>query len=245
MSTQQGLDNIRIVLVRTKAPGNIGAVARCMMNTGLSRLVLVRPPADPSGESVKLAVGAGEILDRAEHRPSLREAVSDCGIVVGTSRRRGRLRRNVRTPREMAGLLMPLLARNRVAIVFGSEVDGLERNDLALCQEMIAIPSSGAFPSLNLSHAVMIVAYELFLASPSPLPAPPAEELAPSDELERFYLHLQQVLHLVGFFEEERPDRMMATLRRIFGRSRPGPRDVRVLRGILTRIEQAVRPPRL
>ncbi len=229
------LHNISIILVNTKTPGNLGAVARCMMNTGLSRLILVRPPGDRSNEALKLAAGAEAILEKAEVFPTLREAVGGHGFVIGTSRHTGRRRKNVRTPRETADIVTPLLVKNRVAVVFGREVNGLDREDLALCNELVWIPSSDAFPSLNLSHAVMIIAYELFIAATAPI-APSERELAPAGELEGFYRHLQQTLFDIGFLGKENNEHMMFSLRRLFGRARLDPRDVSVLRGILTEI---------
>ena len=162
MAAQDLLDNISIVLVRTKTPGNVGAVARCMMNMGLSRLVLVRPPKDNQSEAMKFAAGAEAVLRDAIRAETLQDALAGHSLVIGTSRHLGRHRRNIGTPREMAGRIVPLLPQNRIALVFGREVNGLEKEDLALCNEFIAIPSSKSFPSLNLSHAVSIVAYELF-----------------------------------------------------------------------------------
>ena len=154
-------------------------------------------------------------------------------IAAGTSRHAGRLRQNVHPPRDMAARLLPLLRKNRVAIVFGNEVNGLDNNALALCQAIIAIPSDGAFPSLNLSHAVMIVAYELFLASNTDVQED-LRELARSEELEGFFQHLQSSLQSAGFFGREHPERMMFTFRQLFGRARLTGRDVSILRGVLS-----------
>ena len=234
------LDNVSIVLVRTKTPGNIGAVARCMMNMGLSRLVLVRPPRDPEGAAVKLAAGADHILSEARRFAALDEAVAGHQLVIGTSRRRSRMRKNVRSPRDLAGSIMPLLRSNRVAVVFGPEVDGLEKSHLALCQEIVAIPSSDVFPSLNLSHAVMVVAYELFVASLGTI-AGAETSLADAEDVERLYGHLQRTLERIGFLDRNSycdRDRMMFSLRQLFGRARLEPRDVSILRGILTAIDR-------
>jgi TrmH family RNA methyltransferase len=231
------LDNVSIVLVHTKTPANIGAVARSMMNMGLSRLVLVRPPRDPRGEALKLAAGAEGIVRSAPVFATLEEAIADQQLVIGASRHRTRRRLNVSTPREAARELVPQLASNRAAIVFGREVNGLEKSDIALCQELIAIPSSGAFPSLNLSHAVMVVAYELFIASADSAAAP-GRDLADAGEMERFYGHLERTLGSIGFLEPERPERIMYALRQLFGRARPDRRDLGILRGILTGIDR-------
>lgn len=241
MSADAPLENLSIVLVHTKTPANIGAVARAMMNMGLSRLVLVKPPRDPDGDADKLAAGAEQIIRNASRFADLADAVADHHLVVGTSRQRGRLRKNVRTPRGMAEQVLPLLENNRVAFVFGREVNGLDRKDLALCHEIVAIPSDGAFPSLNLSHAVMIMAYELFVAGHSAAPdALPA--LATAAELEGFFEHLQSLLQDTGFLDREHPDRIMFSLRQLFGRARLEPRDVSMLRGILTQFRRSSPP---
>lgn len=242
MTEQHLLDNITIVLVRTKTPGNIGAVARCMMNMGLSRLVLVRPPVDDQGEAIKFAAGAESILTGAVLTETLREAVAGHRLVIGTSRHLARNRRNIGTPREMAGRIVPLLPQNRIALVFGREVNGLEKEDLALCNELIAIPSSKAFPSLNLSHAVCVVAYELFIATRA-VPASEGKALAQTGELEAFYQHLQTVLEDSGFLGPHNKDHMMTSLRQLFGKSRLELRDINILHGILSALARTA-PPR-
>jgi len=230
------LQHISIVLVDTKTPANIGAVARCMMNTGLSRLILVNPPDHLGSDAVRLAAGAQDLLQKAEVYPSLEQAVFDHGLVVGASRHAGRLRKNIRSPREMAESSAPLLTRNRVALVFGNEVNGLENSDLALCQEIVSIPASSAFPSLNLSHAVMIVAYEMFLAVSEQVPVETL--LAPAQDLENLYRHFRKTLMDIQFLDSEHPDRMMFALRQILGRARLDSREVSILRGILREIDR-------
>lgn len=234
------LDNLSIVLVRTKTPGNIGAVARVMMNMGLSRLVLVRPPKDDTGDALRLAAGAERIIENAVRVPTLAEAIAGAGLVIGTSRHRGRLRRNISTAREAAERLLPLLAANRVAIVFGREVNGLDRTELALCNELLSIPSSDAFPSLNLSHAVMVVAYELFVAAHIRYPSA-SRTLASASHLEGFFDHLERTLLELGFLDPRHPARIMASLRQLFSRARPDDRDVRMLRGILSSMDRSLR----
>ncbi len=237
MQMRSRLDNVSIILVGTKSPANIGSTARCMMNMGLSRLVLVNPPRDPRNEANKLAAGADDIMKQATVFSTLAEAVAGKHLVIGTSRHFGRLRKNVRGPREMAVSIAPMLSENTVAVVFGNEINGLDRNDLALCQEIIAIPSSGAFPSLNLSHAVMIVAYELFVAAEDAAP-PAGRVLAAAEDLEQFYHHLQDTLRAIGFLSGNHPERMMFSLRQIFGRARLDSRDVQIMRGILSTVQR-------
>jgi TrmH family RNA methyltransferase len=140
----------------------------------------------------------------------------------------------------MAEQALPLLSSNKVAIVFGREVNGLDNEDIALCHELIAIPASDAFPSLNLSHAVMVVAYELFTAAQAKL-QPSEHALAPAAELEKFYEHLQKSLVEIEFVDKVHPEHMMFSLRQLFGRARLDSRDVSILRGILSQIERAVK----
>jgi TrmH family RNA methyltransferase len=140
----------------------------------------------------------------------------------------------------MAEQVLPLLSSNDVAIVFGREVNGLDNEDIALCHELIAIPASDAFSSLNLSHAVMIVAYELFIGVQAKQPSS-ERALAPSSELENFYEHFQKILEDIGFVDREHPGHMMFSLRQIFGRARLDSRDVSILRGILSQMESAVK----
>lgn len=232
------LDNISIVLVDTKTPANIGSVARAMMNMGFSRLVLVDPPEDKLGEARKLAAGANEILDKAEVRRTLKDAVSDQGLVIGASRHKGRRRRNVHTPREMAEQAVPLLGRNKISLVFGNEVNGLDNADLALCHELISIPSSEAFSSLNLSHAVMVVIYEFFVAVTA-TSCPGKTELAPDRELERFYEHMKNTLLDIEFIDDRNTEHMMFSLRQLFGRTRLDSREVGILRGILSAVDRS------
>jgi TrmH family RNA methyltransferase len=237
MRSASSLDHISIVLVDTKSPGNIGAAARCMMNMGLSNLVLVRPPADRHNDALKLAAGAHRILENAQTYSALKDAISDFGLVIGTSRHQSRWRKNVDTPRAMAEKLIPFLPGNKIAVVFGNEVNGLENDDIALCHELISIPSSSAFPSLNLSHAVMVVAYELFTASCAE-PPPFEVTLASAGDLENFYRHFQGILEHIGFLDRKHPERMMYALRQMFGRARLDTRDLQILRGVLTAIDR-------
>jgi TrmH family RNA methyltransferase len=234
------LDNLSIVLVDVKTPANIGSVARGMMNMGVSRLVLVNPPKDERGDARKLAAGAEELIERAQRFTSLEAAVADQGLVFGASRHAGKRRKNVWTPRDLSLMALPLLGENKVSLVFGNEVNGLENSHLALCHGTVAIPSAERFPSLNLSHAVMVVLYEFFIASLSSLPL--AEiELATGGEIEHFYTHLQQTLEDIGFLDRTQTERMMFSLRQVFGRARLDPREVRTLEGILSAMERYIK----
>jgi tRNA/rRNA methyltransferase/tRNA (cytidine32/uridine32-2'-O)-methyltransferase len=165
------LPDIIIVLSRPAESGNVGAVCRAMMNMGLSRLRVVTAPASAEAPDAALrddvirarAVHAAGVWDAAERFPTLEAAVADCPLVIGTTRRTGRRRKSYSlTPMETAALL-----RDRpgsAALVFGNERTGLEDAELNLCDMAAHIPVNPAFPSLNLSHAVQIFAYELYRA---------------------------------------------------------------------------------
>jgi tRNA (cytidine32/uridine32-2'-O)-methyltransferase len=237
MQNLHALRNVTIVLVDAKYPANIGSTARCMMNMGLSRLALVDPPKDERQEIEKLAAGAERIVQQATRTATLAEALSGQNLVIGASRHAGKQRKNVVSPRQAAERATPLLEQNKVAVVFGNEVNGLDNEQLALCHEIVTIPASDAFPSLNLSHAVMVVAYEFFLAAGGG-PASEARELAPVEDLENFYAHLQETLQTIGFLETAHPERMMFAFRQLFNRARPDVREIRVLRGVLTAIDR-------
>jgi tRNA (cytidine32/uridine32-2'-O)-methyltransferase len=237
MQDPHSLRNVTIVLVDAKYPANIGSTARCMMNMGLFRLALVNPPKDERREIEKLAAGAEGIVRQAARAATLEEALAGHNLVLGASRHAGKQRKNVVTPREAAERATPLLERNTVAVVFGNEVNGLDNEQLALCHEIVTIPASGAFPSLNLSHAVMIVAYEFFLAAGGGF-APDSRKLAPVEDLENFYAHLRETLQTIGFLETAHPERMMFAFRQLVNRARPDEREIRVLQGVLTAIER-------
>jgi len=241
MNQISNLENISVILVNTKTPGNIGSIARCMMNTGLSRLILVRPTEHQNSEALKMAAGAHGILERAEIVPTLKDALAGHGLVLGTTRRVGSCRKKLFNPREAAERVIPLLSQNRVALVFGREVNGLDNDDIALCHELITIPSSDAFPSLNLSHAVMVVAYEMFMAAEPKMRSLKQGKLADAADLERFYEQLEQTVDEIRFFNKQNPKLIMFAFRQMFGRARLDDREVRILRGFLSHIDEAIK----
>jgi tRNA/rRNA methyltransferase/tRNA (cytidine32/uridine32-2'-O)-methyltransferase len=159
------LSEIIIVLCRATEPGNVGAVCRAMKNMGLSRLRIAGTARDSlDGEVIRArAVHAADIWEDAVFFDTLPAALADCALTIGTTRRRGRLRKQVSlTPRELAAWLRDKPGPG--ALIFGNERTGLEEEELDLCNMASHIPVSGMFPSLNLSHAAQIYAYELFLA---------------------------------------------------------------------------------
>jgi len=237
------LKNIAIVLVKPQFAGNMGAVSRAMKNMGLSRLILVSPAQDPlSPEAKMMATSAKDLLQTAEIFPSLKEALSGFRWVAGTSARKGRLRGPFVSPREICPEIISLARSIPVAILFGPEDKGLTNEELAPCHALISMPTHAKLPSLNLAQAVMILCYELYMASlfyqeggqsvPGPFHKP-----AEFQRVEGMYAHLEDLLLRIGFLDPKNPKRIMHTLRRIFGRANLSDREVAILRGIFRQLE--------
>lgn len=243
------LENIRIVLVNTTHPGNIGAVARAMKNMGLSQLYLVEPKLFPSNEADARASGATDILASATVTLTLEEAVADASLVVGTSARGRHIPWPIMDPHQLAGVVASA-GQQQVAIVFGREDRGLTNEELQICHHHVHIPSVESFSSLNVAAAVQVVAYELRMAflrqSDAAKQAPqwgtPWDiELAEHRELELMFEHLESVLIEVEFLDPENPRQLMPRLRRLLQRAMPDKVEVNVLRGILTSVQKKSR----
>lgn len=229
------LNKVRIVLVRPRGGANIGAVARAMKNMGLEDLVLVRPAVVRAFWSKAMAVHAEDVLSRARRCDSLAEAVADCGVVAGTTCRQGLYRSAALTPRQAAPRLIAAAAANRVALVFGPEDQGLSNEDLKSCHQLVMIPTAPEYPSLNLSQAVMVCVYELFLAVQSTATAAP--ELAAAARVQFMFARLQAALLSIGFLHQDNPDHIMFALRRVLGRAQLEERDVNIWLGLARQIE--------
>ena len=232
---------VRIVLVGTTHPGNIGAAARAMRTMGLDRLTLVAPREFPSDEATARAAGADQVLADARVCATLAEALAECRFVVGASARLRGLSWSTVSPREAAPRLLAESRDGEVAVVFGRESSGLSNDELASCHALLHIPTDPGFSSLNLAMAVQVVAYELRLAmldEGAPQPAPERlDPLASIDDLERFYAHLERALVGAGFLNPANPRHLMMRLRRLFSRALLEEKEVRILRGILTALE--------
>lgn len=203
-----------------------------MANMGLSRLVVAGPRGYDWMEARKMAMWAVDILEQRQEVPTLADAVADCGLVLGATARMGLYRQHAKTPREWAPEIVAAAASTNVALVFGAEDNGLSNDELELCSRLIRIPSSEHYPSLNLSHAVMVCAYELFMTfGVFNLPLEKSPE-ATGQLKERLFTLWEQALLDIGFMKEEKARHMMLGIRRIFGRGRLTEDDVRILMGI-------------
>jgi len=232
--------SIRIVLVGTTHPGNIGAVARAMKNMGLTDLALVGTKVFPHAKATARASGAVDVLRNATVVETLAEAISDCVFVAGASARTRALSWPSMQPRECAAKFVELGQNDTVAAVFGPEKSGLSNADLDHCDTLLTIPTDPNFSSLNLAMSVQVFAYELLMAgTPGSMPQYAAEApLATSDELERFYEHLEKTLLDVQFLDPENPRHLMRRLRRLFIRAQVDKNEVNILRGILAAIDK-------
>lgn len=230
---------IRIVLVGTTHPGNIGAVARAVKNMGLADLALVRPRYFPHDEATARASGADDVLQSAAVHDSLADAIADCVYTIGASARPRTINWPTLDVRDAAARIVAESGQGNVAVVFGPEKTGLENADLDLCDALLSIPANPDFSSLNLAMAVQVVTYEIRAAGTLKQPQYVADApLATSDELEHFYAHLERVLTDVGFLDPDNPRHLMRRLRRLYIRARPDQNEVNILRGFLSAIER-------
>jgi len=238
----QNLNNIRIVLVGTTHPGNIGASARAMKCMGLSGLYLVEPPAGfPGADATARAAGADDLLAGAVRCETLDTAIRDCPLVIGTTARDRSIPWPVLTPSQCAAKALSVAETGPVAILFGRERSGLSNEEVDRCHCVVNIPTSPAFSSLNLAAAVQVIGYELYRQATGDSPnirERPEIPLATSTELELLYEHLQQTMTAVGFYNPDKPRRVMRRLRRLFNRAQLDQNELNILRGFLAAIEE-------
>ncbi len=244
-SARSILDNIRIVLVETSHPGNIGAVARAMKTMQLHQLHLVRPQVFPCAQATARAAGADDVLFDAKRWETLDQALHGCGWVCATSARTRSIPWPELTPRQAAAQAVMRARHTPVALVFGREQWGLSNAELDRCHSLVRIPTHPQFRSLNLAGAVQLVAYEVQLAwqEQESLQAAPTARPSPCrvDDLEGFYDHLEATLIDIGYLDPLRPKRLMRRLRRLFNRTQPDASEINILRGILTAMQRAVK----
>jgi tRNA (cytidine32/uridine32-2'-O)-methyltransferase len=238
-------DRVRIVLVETSHPGNIGAAARAMKNMGLGRLVLVKPKSWPAMEALSMAASALDVLDGAVVVDTMEEAIADCQLVIGTSARIRHMPIQMLDPQACGEKVVSLMQEQEVALVFGREISGLSNRELHLCHFHVHIPINPDYPSLNLAAAVMVICYELRKAWLAADPEARAsgsgdwdQQAATARELDLYLAHLEAVLVQIEFLDPENPRQLMRRLRRLFQRIQPDRMELNILRGMLTAIEK-------
>jgi tRNA (cytidine32/uridine32-2'-O)-methyltransferase len=240
-------DPIRIVLIGTQHPGNIGSAARAMKTMGLSNLVLVAPKRFPDPEANTLAAGAEDIVINARVVASLDAALQGCSFALGTTARDRAISLPEFTPREAAHALAARTATGeQVALLFGRERTGLENDELMRCHGRVFIPCNPDYASLNLASAVQVLSYEIRLrrleleqlppAPPQALDAMPAS----LDQLERLFSHLNQFMDDIDFHKGRSPDMINQRLRRLFLRAQLDEREIKIIRGLLSDAQRLI-----
>ncbi len=236
------LDNVRVVISGVKFPGNIGMVARAMKNTGLSDLRLAAPRAELTREAYKRAVSGADIVDRAMIHQDIYKAVSDCGLVIGATRRRRVVRQNVLSPEECAHMLRPALVSNKAALVFGPEDTGLTNDQLALCHWVVAIHTGTDYESFNISHSAALLFYLVNRAVVGYEPM--ARKLAAAKDQENMFADIRRFLLEIGFIHEDDPKRMMLIIRRMLHRAALSGKEIKIIRGILRQARWRIENPK-
>ncbi len=231
------LDNIAIILKNPKFAGNVGSVARCAKNMGISRLIVIGGN-DLDGEELrKMATHAAkDVVDGIRYYETLDEALAGFQWVVGTTARHGWGRGPVISPREMAESVVGLSEKNNIAVLFGPEDRGLTNNDLRFCQMIVTIPTAG-FKSLNLAQAAMVVCYEIFVAQKEE-DTGFVQKLADIKDVEAMYVQLKKTLMDIEFLLPDNPDYWMMHIRRLLSRTKLFAREVKIIRGICRQIER-------
>ena len=230
------LSNLRIVMVRPHGSGNIGSVARAMKNLGAKELAIVGKARTRSFWARAMAVHGRDVLAETKCYESIRAAIADCTLVVGTTCRSGLYRSHSRSPREVAPEIVRAAGKGKVAILFGPEDHGLSNKDLEHCQLLVTIPTHPEYQSLNVAQAAVICLYEVYVAS---LVSAGESSInrAEAEHIERLFDIMRNALLKIGFLDSENPEHMLLALRRIFGRAGLEDKDVRILTGMFRQIE--------
>jgi len=230
--------NISIVLYKPKYAGNVGAVARAAKNMGINNIIVAGAGAFDQGEMRQRSTHlATDVLGNIRYVPEIEEALGRFNYIVGTTARLGKARGPFITPRAAAQAIANISQKNTVALLFGPEDTGLANDLLRLCHSVVTIPTSREFTSLNLSHAVMILCYEVFIASSPVSSTEVTPKLALSSELEGMYGQIKTLLAEIGFLNPENPDYWMMHLRRFFTRAGVLSREVKIVRGICRQLQ--------
>jgi tRNA (cytidine32/uridine32-2'-O)-methyltransferase len=233
------LDRIKVVLVNTSHPGNIGATARAMANMGLSKLALVQPLDYPSMQATARAAGADDVLDEAQLYPTLANAVENCSHVYGTTARLRSITWPEYSPQELAENIKTIEGNQDIAIVFGRERAGLTNEELDLCQALVHIPVDERHTSLNLASAVMVLAFSLRSVLVDKRDEPRLEghkhasPIANSEQMQFYFNSLDTLLHRIEFYKGN-ASRVMRKLRRLYYKAEPSQEDIRILLGTIS-----------
>jgi len=235
------MENTVIILVGAQGPRNIGSICRVMGNFGCRTLRLVSPEADHlCSEARHMAVKAGSILEGAEIYTSLKNALADCPYSFGATRRFGKYREDFWLPEEMARMTVQNRAM-KTALVFGREDNGLSTAELSLCRYFLSIPTDPGLASMNLAQAVVVCLYEIYKQKGENKERGVGErpEPAASEQQEEMLQHMKRAMLSVGYLNEQNPEHIFMTYRRILNRAELTEREVRILHGLWAKIEWA------
>ena len=237
------LNSVKVVLVGTTHPGNIGASARAMKNMGIVNLALVKPKDFPSNQAIYRSKAAKDVLESAQIYENLEDAVSDCELVIGTSARGRTVPWPILSPKEAADRVAVHSENNKVAIVFGREDRGLTNQELGLCNSHVHIPADPEYSSLNLSQAVQILVYEIRV---SILKDQECEEywdvdLATNEQTERLIDHMDELMKEVEFYDVQNPRKLLLRVRRFFKRSSIDVMEANIFRGLFAAIQKKLK----
>lgn len=239
---QSWKDNISFILVEPKEPGNIGASARAMMNMGFENIELVNPGYFFTSEAKQMACQGVAVLEKAKVFRSFGEAVGDKHLVIGTTRRLGKRRGLIVPLAEGVKRILAASRKNRVAILFGRERNGLTNREIDECGFLLTIPSEPAVPSLNLAQSVMLVAYELSRKTYKTA----WTELVPREELEPLYARIQATLTLLEYTprgDSNLEKTIMRNLKHLIGRAGLTEWELKMIHGLCMQVEKKIMRP--
>ena len=243
INSNELLNSIKVVLVGTTHPGNIGATARAMKNMGIVNMALVEPKEFPSDIATYRSKAAKDVLENAEVFDTLKVAISDCELVIGTSARERKVPWPILNPKDASQEVSRGSLNNKVAVVFGREDRGLTNEELGLCNIHVHIPTDPEYSSLNLSQAVQIMVYEIRSAilENEGNDGNWDVEFADNDQTERLISHMDELMQEVDFYEIDNPRKLILRVRRFFKRSRLDVMEVNIFRGLFAAIQKKLK----
>ena len=249
------LSHVRIVMVNTTLPANIGSALRAMKTMGLTKLVLVAPKTYPHPDIDALAAGATDLIEHIQIVDTLEDAIKDCHIVFGTSARSRTIPWPLLDARPAAELSLKAVSESQqeVAVIFGREDRGLTNEELAMANYHVTIPVNSDYGVLNVAQAIQVICYEMRMAAMNFVenPVDPEaqmhvtndidmqwdEPLVTHEQMEQFYPHLEKMLAEIEFMDPKNPRLLPLRLRRLFGRIQLDRMEYHLLRGIFTRVQ--------
>lgn len=234
MEIKNILNNISIIGIEPQTPANIGAICRACNVMGLTDIRLINPAPFQNTEAEWIAWGSQDLLKTIQIKTCLEDALHDQHIVIGTTHKKRKNQIPYHTPNEIVAHLLPLLSTHKVAFIFGRESTGIHQEELERCDYLASIPVNTDYPSINLSHAVMIFTYEIYqqaLLYTKSLQNQKEKyqwNLATSDQKQALYTRLDAVIKLLPLTQKDSHLQLSKLFLRVFGRSDLEIRDVKL-----------------